>query len=163
MKKLLVIIRVVSMTIFVIFNYIPIKFAVKGVHNDNNALYCITEPKLGPNRQKWVAYKSKNSGLEHDLIFEINGNDPDGVLSDLWFDVKSWHKVGRKFSTYGLGNAFIIYYTNDLDDVLNNNILYAKEWDIVYPINRAGWRRFVTPKAYLSIYDFSLLCYVLNE
>lgn len=136
-------------------NYIPIKFAVKSEREKvyTECLVCRTEPKLG--NVKWVAYAEENAGvLDRDILFNLSGNEPNKFLSSFDFDVNQWHTIKTLGFPKELKNVFLIYYESSIESIKLEKKCDVVKWDIVYPIQRASWRRFVTPKSYLSIYDF---------
>ena len=136
-----------------LLDFIPIKFAKRNV---NDTVVFVTQPKIGPNIE-WGTFKYKNGKVEYDVIdgYIVEGNSPDNILNKRDFNKIDLFLLGNGNKDYK--NKFLIYHDEKTLDSLRNVPTYkiiTNEWDIIYPVNRASFRRYYAPKGYLTIYDY---------
>ena len=153
MKMRIVKIGIICIFVLILLDFIPIRFAVK---NNVSETVFITQPKLG--NAEWVEIELDGNKLNYSSMtgYIIEGSAPDKMLNQRDFDKVSLHLMrGDNI------NRFIIHY--DEKEVLNDNEVFpiyktsAIDWEILYPIHRASFRRFYASKEYLTIYDFNLI------
>ncbi|USB34367.1 hypothetical protein [Paenibacillus sp. YPG26] len=152
--------RIFSIMLYIILiailvNFVPVKFAVK-LEDAQKQLevgkyICVTESKY-VFETGWIAKKKINKHLKETLAVKVSRNSPDKYLSNSQFDFK-WFEIENRFLLTGeVGN-----YERNKD----TNVLYADldvdKWEVIYPINRASFRKYFTPPGYLTIYDYDLI------
>ncbi|MEQ7052419.1 hypothetical protein ABN764_17395 [Paenibacillaceae sp. P-4] len=154
-KRVVFSITLSVLTISILLNFIPIKFAVK-LEDAQQKLeagnyICVTESKYVL-ETGWIAKTDTNSHLEEDLAVMVFRNSPNKYLANKEFDF-NWFEVENRFLLIGE----VEHFKEDKE----TNVLYADlnvdKWEIVYPIRRASFRNYFTPNSYLSIYDYDLI------
>ncbi|WP_338552540.1 hypothetical protein [Paenibacillus sp. KS-LC4] len=151
---------VISLSLFVVIapvlmNFIPIKFAVKLVEaqqRQNTGEYiCVTEAKYVLDTG-WIAKTNINSHLKENLAVRVSRNSPNKFLSEKEFDF-GWYELENRFLLIGNVESF----EKDKETKVRYANLNVDEWEIVYPIKRASFRKYFTPNSYLNIYDYDLI------
>lgn len=141
-----------KMGVYILFgmlllDFIPIKFAKK----DEFSVVFVNQPKLGSGVE-WATYDESDNNYTAGYI--IDGMAPDRVLRKGDFD-----KTRLFLNQDSSINKFVIYY--DEEPILLETEMWstyritAKDWDIIYPINRASFRKYYTSKSYLTVYDYN--------
>ncbi|MNI82993.1 hypothetical protein D3C73_1397610 [compost metagenome] len=101
----------------------------------------------------WIAEATINPHIIEDLPVRVSGDSPNNYLSEKDFELK-WFEVENRFLLVGKVDRF------EKDTEYGTDFIYANlnvnKWDIIYPINRASIRQYITPKSYLNIYDYDL-------
>ena len=149
-KKKVTLSIVFATLIFILLDFVPVKFAAK----DIEGTVFINEFKLGE-RVEWAEIEYKDGKIDYDIMsrYIIEGNSPDKILNKKEFD-----RENQLLRFGGNKNKFLIHY--DQKKVIDNSggfsiyKIVAEDWEILYPIHRASFRRFYTPKGFLTIYDF---------
>ncbi len=130
MRKLKIVIGIIVIFL-IIANYIPIKFAVKSDTVKDEIIYAYGE-KVDP-PLVWYSLKMDSPEQEYDVqIYDVKGITPNIILSKKDFKPDD-------------GNRYL-FKAETIDN--------ANDWQILYPIQRSSWRKSITPKNYLTIYDF---------
>ncbi|WP_379155570.1 hypothetical protein [Paenibacillus sp. sgz5001063] len=141
--------------ILILLNFIPIKFAVNLDDAQQilkaGSYICVTESKYVDDTG-WIAKTDINSHLEKNLAVRVSGNSPNKYLSEKEFDFKRF-EVENRFLLIGKVGRF--EEDKELETVLYAN-LNVDKWKLLYPIKRASYRQYFTPKSYLNIYDYDL-------
>ncbi|MBY9079010.1 hypothetical protein KIH86_25825 [Paenibacillus sp. HN-1] len=140
----------------ILLNFIPIKFAVKledAQQNVETGTYiCVTESKYVVDTG-WIAEATINPHIAEDLPVRVSGDSPSNYLSEQDFELRRF-EVENRFLLIGKVDRF------EKDTEYGTDLMYANlnvdKWDIIYPINRASIRQYITPKSYLNIYDYDL-------
>lgn len=145
--KIIITIALIIIAVPIVLNFIPIKFAKK---IDNLTLkegeyLCQVELKT-VFEEKWGIFKSLPINYSDECFVNLSGKIPFDSLNPEDFSMKSNKE-----------NQFLV--TGDLTITGNAGIyeigeLNVKEWDIVYPIQRSSFRQGLTPKGYLTFYDY---------
>ncbi|WP_042164131.1 hypothetical protein [Paenibacillus gorillae] len=141
--------------IAILLNFVPIKFAVKledaQLKLEAGNYICVTESKYVLDTG-WIAKTNINSNLEENIAVKVFRNNPNKYLSNREFDF-NWFEVENSFLFIG--------EVEHVERSRETNVLYANldvdKWEIVHPIKRASIRKYITPKNYLSIYDYDLI------
>lgn len=153
-KRIVITITLCILIIPILLNFVPIKFAIKPEDAQQKLIagnfICVTESKYVLDTG-WIAHTNINTHLEENIAVKVSLNSPDKYLDDREFDLK-WFEVENRFVLIGEVGRF--------ERNKETNVLYADldvdKWEIIYPISRASFRRYFTPKGYLSIYDYDL-------
>lgn len=140
-------------SILIILDFIPIKFAINindAKANLNNEYFvCINESKIHIDIP-WNATRQLNKHLENDLLIRVFGNSPYNILSSKDFKIVAWSEIRNLYFLNGK-----IERLEKEDKTLNLIAdLKVNNWDIIYPIDRASFRKYYASKSYLTIYDF---------
>lgn len=152
MKKKSLPTRIFILAICIIsLDFLPVKLAKRNTEAEN---VFVNSPKLG-NNVEWFSCAYKNDG---NIIGEyvIMGNSPNNVLAKKDFDKTALYLMqGDKL------NKFIMTYEkiNTVSDEGTIPIyeISVSDWEIVYPIHRASFRKYYAPKDRLTVYDYNWL------
>ncbi|MBD3920025.1 hypothetical protein H8B09_14770 [Paenibacillus sp. PR3] len=153
-KRIVISITLCVLLIPILLNFVPIKFAIK-LEDAQQKLkvgnyICVTESKYVLDTG-WIAKTNTNTHLEENIAVKVSLNSPNKYLDDKEFDFK-WFEIENKFLLVG--------EVGRLEKNKETNVLYVdlnvKKWEILYPVSRASFRKYFTPKGYLSIYDYDL-------
>ena len=140
------------MLIVVIADFIPVKFAKKIDYSKEIYMH---KPKLVTNQDvEFVMYEYANKQTDYNKreYYIIKGDSPVKVLNKRSFDIIALYNMpGDKTNKFYIKQKGKIVKSKSEPDI---NVIYAIDWDILYPINRATFRRFYAPKSYLTIYDY---------
>lgn len=132
------------------FNFIPVKFAVKldDAKKDLKVGSYICESSVVTPGVGWYADSDLNR-IEDGLGVRVSGNCPEKSLSEKTFDFK-WYELYNQYLLIG----DIENIKEDKDTKVVFADLNVKKWKIIYPIRRASFRQYFTPKGYLTVYDY---------
>ena len=159
MIKKCIIIITIFILVLISIDFIPVKFAVDG---KDKKIFFVNVPKLGD--ASWAEIEYNNGEFNYDSMTEyiIMGNAPDKILRKKDFDKTSLFLMKGDNK-----NKFFIYYTekeivSDSDNLPVYKI-FSDNWEIIYPIHRASFRRFYVSKKYLTLYDFDLMTLIMKK
>lgn len=135
--------------VFVILDFIPIKYASRlsdfsDNANTSNVYICEHTAVTGGD---WFADKELNPWLTESTDFIL-------------LDNKVFENISKMYSSdeAPVYNLYVYWGTMRQRQVTENftiNILNAEKWNIIYPIQRNSIRGFYAPKGYFTIYDFN--------
>ena len=156
----------IFLAILISLNYIPVKFAKEPQKGD--IIYNDT-CKIGIRENKGAfieLLKCKYDVGDSENFYEpvmITGKVPQICLNQKTFNKTAlfnryYERDDRDKIIYNTTNFFYLYgeKTNVFKTGVgvNVNVVSVDDWDIVYPIQRHGFRRYITPTKYLTIYDY---------
>ncbi|WEK55956.1 MAG: hypothetical protein P0Y55_07895 [Candidatus Cohnella colombiensis] len=153
-RRIVITIILFVLAITILLNFIPIKFAIK-LEDAQQKLeagryICVADYKSKVAYQsEWFASTRFNSHLEGWLVLRLTGNSPNRYLSEKDFES---FEVDNKFLLNGNVERIEKITPEVLDTHLN-----VDDWEIVYPIERASFRKHFTPRSYLNIYDYDMI------
>ena len=145
------IISVSIIIIAILLNFIPVKFAVNlddAEKNLRDGTY-ICETNRVALDIGWYIDNELNKHLDTGLSIKVSGKKPEKFLSEKTFDFK-WYELYNQYLLMGdISNTQENKETGVISADLN-----VKKWEIIYPIRRASFRQYFTPKGYLTVYDY---------
>ena len=150
MKK----VALIAVLFLLSLDFLPVKLAKRNAETET---VFVNSPKLGDNIE-WYSCDYKNGKTNEDIIGEyiITGNSPNNVLVKRDFDKTALYLMqGDNL------NKFIMTYEkiNMVSDEGTIPIyeISVSDWEIVYPIHRASFRKYYSPKDMLTVYDYNWL------
>lgn len=154
-------IMLIIIIILIVFDYVPVKFAIS-IDNAQRELrsgsyICETNPVAIDTSIKtfsvigWyiipqINNNSKFSGCGARLLQK----SPENILLQKTFDFKNYEHAYNRF----LINGNIKKIEENKKSNFSVVDLNVSSWEIIYPIERASFRRFYVPDNYLTIYDY---------
>ena len=152
-KKLCILILVI-ITILIVLNFVPIKFAVniKEISHSDNAYVCSYSTATDGN---WCATTFDNPNLTEDIWINI----------DTAHDFSCWNEIVGLSRGEPVLNKYVFYgeiEEHKVYDKIYFKYLKSSKWDIVYPIRRNSLRALFTPPHYLTIYDYNWVDVITN-
>lgn len=144
----MIIICCIILGILIVLDFIPIKFASQWsdfASNSEGVYICKVSTATDGN---WVAEKEFNPWLSESTYLVLKNDQVFGSISKI-FTTENDEPSNNVFVFWGTVNQ------EQWADNLRVNILDARKWNIIYPIQRKTIRGLYVPKGYFTIYDFN--------